>query len=659
MWLPSLITVFGEAEETPPQVVGLFALGWFLAPLPVLFLRALLARSQPVVHSPRLPLDVWFAALLAAVRLALPATDGGQPQLYLASVGVFAGLTWLAAIVARIRRTLLKGFAFGIALATLTHAALGTYAAVWRPGIAGWLLAAAQVLLFVWVLTKTPRLTRKDLKGQAADSVLCFLLLPALLVAGTVTAAPARAGAAVGWPDGWTGTWLENWSEGWPGDWADGWAAVLVTVATAVAFVVSGASATPGRTPFLPGAALVGSVAVAVLTTETRGEIPGLLPCYTVAAQAVGAVALVACLVWADWPGARGRSPRGGRAGLAVVLGGLVFLGVLYGYYAGYRLGYRADVLLVAAALLIAAVAVGHGRRKDRDPGTRVRRSVVYRWPGAALATAAAVLTALLPQFVPVHGIAVPPYGTGQASDDELRVVSYNLRMGYGVTGTYDIEGVAETIQQAEPDVVLLSEVDRGWFLTGGQDLLGVLADALDMQAVFAPAADQVWGDAVLTRLPVVETVGHPLRSYGAPVGAQALSVVVRHGETEVEVISTHLQPRPDRGDEEPTLQAADLADIVIKRAEEGRPIVVGGDFNFAPGSVAWREMERAGLYDALFRVRPSATFPADDPEYEIDHIFSTGDLIREQGAVLPAPYSDHLAVMAVLRVNRPVVYGT
>ena len=38
---------------------------------------------------------------------------------------------------------------------------------------------------------------------QAADSVLCFLLPPALLVAVTVTAAPARAEAATGWPDGW------------------------------------------------------------------------------------------------------------------------------------------------------------------------------------------------------------------------------------------------------------------------------------------------------------------------------------------------------------------------------------------------------------------------------------------------------------------------
>lgn len=643
VWLPSLITIFGQAGTTPPQAPGLFALGWFLTPLPVLFLRSLSARSKTAEQSARLPLDLWFAILLGAVRLALQAADGEQFQLYAASVGVFAGLTWLATIVVRTRRSLLRGVACGIALATLTHAALGTYAAVWRPGVLGWAVAAAQVLLFGWMLTRTPRLTRDDLDGQAADPVLCLLLPPALLIAGTVTASPARAEAAVGWPDGW--------------------AAALVAVAVAVAAVVAGASATPGRTPLLPGAALVASVAVALFATTVHEGVPGLLPPYAVVAQAVGAVALVACLVWADWPGARGRSPRATNAGLAVFCGNLVFLGGLFGYYAGYDLGYRADALLVAVALLIAVVATAHGRLKDRDSGSRVRRSVFYRWPGAVLATAAAVAAALLPQFVAVHAIPPPLYSIGRGNADELRVVSYNLRMGYGITGTYDIEGAVRTIQRADPDVVLLSEVDRGWFLNGGQDTLSVLAAALDMQAVFAPAADQVWGDAVLTRLPIVETVGHPLRSYGAPIGAQALSVVVQHGTTEIEVIATHLQPSAVESDtepgKEPTMQAADLADIVIERAGQGRPIVVGGDFNFAPNGVAWREMERAGLYDALFRVRPSPTFPAEDPEQEIDHIFATGGLDRKQGAVLDAPYSDHLAVMAVLRVERPAVYGT
>lgn len=643
VWLSSLVIVFGQEGTTPLQNVGLFVLVWFLAPLPILLLRFLVTQKT-VERSAQLPVDVWFAVLLVGARLGLQGLSGEQLQLYVSSLGLAVGLTWLATIVVRMRRSLLRGFAAGIALATLTHTALGTYAVVWRSEVLGWVLTAVQLLLFAWVLARTSRVSRDDFVKQAADSVLCFLLPPALLVAVTVTAAPARAEAATGWPDGW--------------------AAALVMMAVALAAVVAGASSTPGSTPLLSGAVLVIAVGAAIFPTTTDEGVPGLLPFYAPIAQAVGAIALIAALSWADWPGARGRPPRANNASLAVFFGSLVFYAVLLGIYAGYTLGYPTDALVVGVALLIAVAAVVHGRAKDRDSGSRVRRSVFYRWPGATLAASAGIVAAILPQVVPLYATTDPFSDTTRTpAVNELRVVAYNIRMGYGLTGTYDIEGIAETIQRAQPDVVLLNEVDRGWFLTGGQDTLGTLARMLDMQAVFAPSNGQLWGDAVLTRLPIVETVGYPLRGYGSTTGAQALAVVVKYETTEIEVIATHLQsPGTEEGEEpkEPTLQAADLADIIIKRrSAHGRPVIVGGDFNFERNGAAWREMERAGLYDALFRVRPSPTFPADDPDEELDHIFATAGLVREQGAVLPASYSDHVAVMAVLRLESPLVYGT
>ena len=88
---------------------------------------------------------------------------------------------------------------------------------------------------------------------------------------------------------------------------------------------------------------------------------------------------------------------------------------------------------------------------------------------------------------------------------------------------TYVPDHVAEVLREA--DVALLSEVDRGWYLNGGQDQLSILARLLDRDSAFAPAADPVWGDAVLSRFPIEEAVGTPLPSYGAVTGAQALSV--------------------------------------------------------------------------------------------------------------------------------------
>jgi len=470
VWLSSLVIVFGQEGTTPLQNVGLFVLVWFLAPLPILLLRFLVTQKT-VERSAQLPVDVWFAVLLVGARLGLQGLSGEQLQLYVSSLGLAVGLTWLATIVVRMRRSLLRGFAAGIALATLTHTALGTYAVVWRSEVLGWVLTAVQLLLFAWVLARTSRVSRDDFVKQAADSVLCFLLPPALLVAVTVTAAPARAEAATGWPDGW--------------------AAALVMMAVALAAVVAGASSTPGSTPLLSGAVLVIAVGAAIFPTTTDEGVPGLLPFYAPIAQAVGAIALIAALSWADWPGARGRPPRANNASLAVFFGSLVFYAVLLGIYAGYTLGYPTDALVVGVALLIAVAAVVHGRAKDRDSGSRVRRSVFYRWPGATLAASAGIVAAILPQVVPLYATTDPFSDTTRTpAVNELRVVAYNIRMGYGLTGTYDIEGIAETIQRAQPDVVLLNEVDRGWFLTGGQDTLGTLARMLDMQAVFAPSTD-------------------------------------------------------------------------------------------------------------------------------------------------------------------------
>src|SRR5690606_39336999 len=151
-------------------------------------------------------------------------------------------------------------------------------------------------------------------------------------------------------------------------------------------------SSTPGSTPLLSGAVLVIAVGAAIFPTTTDEGVPGLLPFYAPIAQAVGAIALIAALSWADWPGARGRPPRANNASLAVFFGSLVFYAVLLGIYAGYTLGYPTDALVVGVALLIAVAAVVHGRAKDRDSGSRVRRSVFYRWPGATLAASAGIV---------------------------------------------------------------------------------------------------------------------------------------------------------------------------------------------------------------------------------------------------------------------------
>ncbi|MEV0156465.1 endonuclease/exonuclease/phosphatase family protein [Micromonospora sp. NPDC050686] len=231
------------------------------------------------------------------------------------------------------------------------------------------------------------------------------------------------------------------------------------------------------------------------------------------------------------------------------------------------------------------------------------------------------------------------------ATPSSLRVVAYNVRMGFGLNGRLDVDAVARTVSGTRPDVVLLSEVDRGWLLNGGHDTLALLAGRLRLPYVFAPAADPVWGDAVLSRYPVRSGRTRPLAAHGAPTGAQALGVTLDLGGRDVAVVATHLQPPPGAG---PVAQAREVADFALRYAA-GRPLVLGGDLNTEPGDRAFAEFTRAGLVDALAAARPVPTSPADDPRSQIDHVFVTAGLTPGEVAAPRSTASDHLPVAVTL----------
>ncbi|PZG06127.1 endonuclease, partial [Micromonospora craterilacus] len=121
VFLPSVITIFGQAASTPAELLGAFALGWFVLALaaPALIGR-LGARSVGLAA----------AVVLGAARLALTAGPGGRTQLWLATAGLLAGLVWLAATAARVARPV-PGLTLGLTAGALGHALFGTHDLVW------------------------------------------------------------------------------------------------------------------------------------------------------------------------------------------------------------------------------------------------------------------------------------------------------------------------------------------------------------------------------------------------------------------------------------------------------------------------------------------------------------------------------------------------
>lgn len=635
VWLPGIITIFGQAASTPAELMGAFALGWFVLALgaPAL-VRRVGAR----------PVTVVAAVLLAVARLTLTAAPGGRTQLWLATAGLLAGLVWLVGVAADTDRPV-PGLALGFAVNAALHAVLDTFDLVWRGDWVAWLLSSVAVALFLLGTARpgTRPGTRAGAQAGAragtragAGGARAWLLAgPALLLAGMVALSPALARSGMSYLVAGDGVARSP---------LFGLAPVPVAVA---GFLLTALTRPPRRwgRAYGPVALLAG----AVLFALDRGDL--LLP-----AILLTAVGLGTCLALSDQashpgeevghPGDEARPPdtdgdsdtvasrrSATRRGYAVAAGMLIFALGAVGYYSAYDLGYPNAAVPVVVAGLVAAVAVA-------------ARPAVHRVPGpfpplraAAAVTALALLATVLADEVPVASNRDGP-------PERLTVVAYNIRMGFGLDGRFDLTGLTEAVDRQRPDVVLLSEVDRAWLLNGGHDTLDLLADRLGMPYVFGPAADPVWGDAVLSRWPVSDPRTLPLPAVGAPTGAQALAVTLDLGAgVRAAVVSTHLQPPPGQG---PVVQARAVADFATGYAA-GLPLVVAGDLNTEPGDEAFGQFTDAGLVDALAAARPLATSPADDPRQQIDHIFVSAGLTPSDPVALRSTASDHLPVAVTL----------
>ena len=616
VFLPSVITIFGQAAETPAELLGAFALVWFVLPLGAPALARRVGPRRVLVGA---------ALLLAAARLVLQAAGGGPVQLWTAAVGVTAGLGWLAQVAARGTRADVRGLVLGLALGTVLHGTLGAEDLVWRSGVLPVLAVLVLVAGFVGTTLATPA------GGAPVGGRVWPLALPAVLLWGVLSGSPAVASVAVSYAAG-AAEGLDGVASSTGVGGLLGPLAVKALVAAAVAVFVGTALAPPSRPlRWAAAAALPLGVLLAV-----AGD-PVALP----AAMLLGALGLGGCLAAAA---AGDPGPRA-RRGYAPALGGIGMAVAAVLYYAAYDLGFPNEPVLVAVAAAVALAAVT--TRPGGAPAAPAAPAVlagpaVAAWWWAAVAGVAALLLVDGGRWGPVDPPAADRGG-------ELRVVAYNVRMGFGLDGRFDPDALAAVIAGQAPDVVLLSEVDRGWLLNGGHDDLAVLARRLGLPTLFAPAADAVWGDALLTRLPVVSARTVVLPPAGAPTGAQALGAVLRVGSREVGVVSTHLQPPPGGGG--PVEQARAVGVLARELGSGGRPVVVGGDLNTQPDDPAFRALRDAGLTDALARRRPLPTSPADAPAKQIDHVLVTPGITASDAVAPPSTASDHLAVAVTLRL--------
>ena len=252
-----------------------------------------------------------------------------------------------------------------------------------------------------------------------------------------------------------------------------------------------------------------------------------------------------------------------------------------------------------------------------------------------------------------------------------VRLVTFNTHHGVGEDTKHDLARLATVLAAADADVICLQEVDRHFGdRSEGVDQALLLSRALDMQLAWGPAIDESrpdggpdreYGNAVLSRLPILVSDVHRLPGGGEP--RSALRTMLELDGGTLWVTATHLTTRsaPERA-----AQVAALAALHTERMEGG---VLVGDFN-APADAPELEVLRERFTDAwtsapdrvdqagwrFWRDDEGDTFPAHSPRKRIDQVWVSAGVTVAAARVLDAGgASDHLPLVVDLEVRSGV----
>lgn len=249
-----------------------------------------------------------------------------------------------------------------------------------------------------------------------------------------------------------------------------------------------------------------------------------------------------------------------------------------------------------------------------------------------------------------------------------IRVLTYNIKGGEGAVNRWhgrerdylDLDHVAALIREHSPDVVSLQEIALIGSRGAVENQVAHLADLLGYAHAFAPvdgasqlhaggpAGRDFWGNAVLSRFPILDHRVHEL-CWGRPRECRSLlETRLLVGSQLLTFAAVHLSYlwRTAFG------QAREMASLLSH--SEG-PVIIAGDLNAAAGSAELSPLHSVfddafSLIGVPFRDPRRFSYPSGPrAERDLDHVFVSADvhvcscrvLIDEDGV------SDHNPVLA------------
>ena len=218
------------------------------------------------------------------------------------------------------------------------------------------------------------------------------------------------------------------------------------------------------------------------------------------------------------------------------------------------------------------------------------------------------------------------------------RVMSYNVRNCTGLDGKTDYQRIANIIKNANCEAVAIQELDSMTTRYEGQDMLKNLAELTGMYPTFAPSIDYQGGKYGIGMLTKEKPLSH--RRVALPCRSEPRSLQIVELK-DYYYCCTHLSLHAED-------RETSIGIIIDELSKLDKPVIIAGDFNAEPEEKSMQEMAK---HFQIFEKNTPYTFPANEPNIEIDYIA----LYSDKGAT--AEVNEHTVIEAKVESDhRPLV---
>lgn len=222
--------------------------------------------------------------------------------------------------------------------------------------------------------------------------------------------------------------------------------------------------------------------------------------------------------------------------------------------------------------------------------------------------------------------------------DDDITLMSYNIRHGLGLDYKYSIHKVESIVAENSPDILAVNELD----VLNPRSILDnqpkIIADTIGYNMIYSPTINMgfKYGNALFTKYTILDWVNHTLPSGDKLTEPRnMIQATLDINNTKTDVFATHLAVNESAR----IKQIKYIYNILVN---SNTPTILMGDFN---AKLYYPEM--IGITNTL-----NPCFNEEEYYKLIDHIFVSDEFTITSTKVIESDASDHNPVFSTVAID-------